>query len=203
MSCVYVSYTIPALSLISSFSFRQVKIWFQNRRSKYKKILKHSPSPTGPPGSQSGGQQPATPGQGNAGMSPGTHVSNEGHTPTPQPPVSQQNGLSNPSQGQQLPQQQQQQHHHHHQEQQSQQHTQSSLTMLAHPPPHLPHHPDSVSPPSSGGATWADISSNGVPPGPPTHIPNAYSSNMYMAPGIGQYSWYSQNIAPHQPSLLT
>ena len=196
---VCVNHTIAALSLISSFLFRQVKIWFQNRRSKYKKILKHSPSPTGQPGSQSGGQQPSTPGQGNAGMSPGTHVSNEGNTPTPQPPVSQQNGLGNPSQGQQL---QQQQQHHHHQHHQEQQQTQPSLTMLAHPP-HLPH-PDSVSPPSSGGATWADISSNGVPPGPPTHIPNSYSSNMYMAPpGIGQYSWYSQNIAPHQPSLLT
>lgn len=72
----------------------QVKIWFQNRRSKYKKIMKQ----TGPGNSQGGNQTPVTsPTQPSQQSTP--EAQHPADTPTPHvQPISQQNGQSHNNQ---------------------------------------------------------------------------------------------------------
>lgn len=175
----------------------QVKIWFQNRRSKYKKILKQHQPGTGP------GQ--TTP-QGQTGpLSPGAQSLPEAASPNPQPATTP--GPGGPTQT-------------------GQNTSPSSVGMLPpgppgpetiSPPVGLPHgghgghgahghgghgghgHGHSThggQHPHSGG--WADISSC------PNTSPTSY--NNYMGPphGLSQYPWYAQSAMPsQQPSVLT
>lgn len=75
----------------------QVKIWFQNRRSKYKKIMKQSPGATPPSSAQLGGQGPVTPQphQQGAGQSPQSPPQHTPEIPTSQPHNPQSGALNN------------------------------------------------------------------------------------------------------------
>ena len=167
------------------FFFFQVKIWFQNRRSKYKKLMKQNPGIGGPGGAQNG------PPMDQGGMSPPpVHTpTSTGQAPTPSPQGAQgpppQNGQPNGP------------HTHGHAGAHGAGHGANPATpsMMGGPPP------NSMSPPVSWGAasdfqlkSEINCSSNSTNSTPtPTH--NAYMS---------QYPWYSQNpLAAQQHSLLT
>lgn len=181
----------------------QVKIWFQNRRSKYKKMLKAQQQgggggSGGGGGGGGGGGTPTTPG------SVGTpQPQNQGpHTPNPGPGTPGPPSLgppnsagtpqspSEPSPGPQSP-PASHQHHHHHQQQQQQQQHQSHHHHPSHP--HHPHHlppgasltPPAMSPPLN---SW-DM----------TPAAKAVAMSGYMP----QYTWYHQTDPSMNQQILT
>ena len=165
--------------LILSF---QVKIWFQNRRSKYKKIMKGNA-----PGGQTQLDGPSSGMSSPEGTSP-----NQPPTPTPPggpvgPPTSQQSGGVSQS-GPMAPQQNGQPNH-------------SSTPQPGGPPGGhtggmMPPPPHSVSPPSA----WGDMSPTSSGHHPSSGAPTP-SHNSYM-PGYPPMGWYSQNPIPPQPQHL-
>ena len=168
----------------------QVKIWFQNRRSKYKKIMKQG-GPTTPssgpcsapashhegPGSPPMSQQP------NMGVSvkqqPGSFLDDSGSElhPTGSPTPQHSTSMQHP-------------------------HPQGTPTpMLAPASSPLTHHQQ------GGSLSWSDISTSG--PGshvthPHSQHPSAHAQGINSAYMSHYNSWYGQsNGLSHQQSLLT
>ncbi|KAL5010771.1 hypothetical protein ScPMuIL_013076 [Solemya velum] len=157
----------------------QVKIWFQNRRSKYKKLIKQGQSPTA---------QTHPPGQGQVqnqgqGQAPNTVAAPPQQQTQPQQPPHQQPQTTPPA-PQHPPQTHTPQTTHHPQEN-------------GHPMSN--HHQSAMIPPSSSVSpqpTWSDMT-----PVNNTSLANSYMSMSSMN-AMPHYSWYSQNPI-HQQSLLT
>ncbi|XP_070174336.1 homeobox protein Dlx1a-like [Littorina saxatilis] len=162
----------------------QVKIWFQNRRSKYKKIMKQGGTPPGPPLCNPGqvGQSNLPP------MSSASPTLQHQHTP----PLHGQGPPATPQQQQQQQQQQQ-------------------LSPPGEMPPQsgTPHgmvgpggSVGSVHPPSSTPqGSLLPVSTSMSPPQPPSwsdmHHHMQQNPNAYMAP---YGSWYSQGAPVHMNS---
>ncbi|RUS90064.1 hypothetical protein EGW08_002177, partial [Elysia chlorotica] len=162
----------------------QVKIWFQNRRSKYKKIMKQGGAPPPPPSSQpqssspGGAPTPSLGGVVNVKQQPGSqsnsfldegpptgnssdmHPGSQG-SPTPQP----HGGIQHPgSQGTptpMLPASSPLSHHHHHH--QHHQHQQQQHQQHQHHPHHS-HHNNHQGGAAGGVLSWSDLgAAGGIP----------------------------------------
>ncbi len=164
----------------------QVKIWFQNRRSKYKKIMK---------GNAPGGQTQLD-GPSSGMSSPDGTSPNQPPTPTPPagpvgPPTSQQSGGVSQS-GPMGAQQNGQPNH----SSTPQPHNGPGGPPGGHTGGMMPPPPHSVSPPSA----WGDMSPTSSGHHPSSGAPTP-SHNSYM-PGYPPMGWYSQNPIPPQPQHL-
>ncbi|PVD35628.1 hypothetical protein C0Q70_02591 [Pomacea canaliculata] len=157
----------------------QVKIWFQNRRSKYKKIMKQGGTPPGSVGQPGPGGQPSNP-----PLPPNSptlqHTPPQHQGPPAPPPPNQQQQPGQSPQGDMHPQQPGTPHQQH----------QPSVC----PPPgssagnHVSQSSGSMMPVSSSSlspqpaCTWSDM-----------HVQqNAAAVNSYMS----HYSWYTQGSMP-------
>ena len=192
----------------------QVKIWFQNRRSKYKKMMKAGPGSVPPSNMLSSGGMPGSPGGGSPMMPPLSHTPNSSQGQmSPQGPPQGHVGLGHhsPGLGGGNPhlQHQHHQHHHHQQQQQQQLHHQHNNGLYGLPGGH--HTPT----PSPAG----DMSPQGghhMPPSgsPPVSISQWHSIHQqdikppHMNPGaphgmFPQYSWYQNTDNNMNQGLLT
>ncbi len=196
------------------FLLFQVKIWFQNRRSKYKKMMKAGPGSVPPPNMlTSGGQMPGSPGS--PMMPPLSHTPNSSQGQmSPQGPPQGHVSLGHHSPGLGGGNPHHQQHHQHHphqqhQQQQQQHHHQHNNGLYGLPGGH--HTPT----PSPAGDMSPQTGHHMPPSGsPPVSISQWHSIHQqdikppHMNPGaphgmFPQYSWYQTTDNNMNQGLLT